>query len=458
MKLLIGLDIGTTAIKGVLMTETGKILKTVSGGYHYIVRDNKKLLDPAEFTDVCLSVIHSLAACAPAGDAVAAICSCCASGNLILLDRENRPITPIIGWQTTVSAEDRDAFFSKEEQQAFYKTVGWPLSAHFPALYLAEIKLHEPQLLDKAETVAMSAEYLNFQLTGKWGLTVSMGTPSYLLDQEKERYNEPLLRKLGVADKSLPPVFDKGTVLGNVLPDMAEKLNLSPETAVVLGTFDHPSGAMGAGVFDEGEMLLSCGTSWVEFFPVPSRAFAISTGGLVDRFMLNGAPYCVMKSIASISEKIDALRRQFLGEITHREFDELAQKAPFGCNGLRFTFTEEDRAIDTSCSKSDAARAIIESAAFKLKGNLAALEQSGLKADKVTMIGGISNSPVCVGIVSEVLEKPISVVNGQCAGAAGSCMLAGIGIGLYRDERDAFARFAEERCAKRCRPRAATSG
>ena len=59
------------------------------------------------------------------------------------------------------------------------------------------------------------------------------------------------------------------------------------------------------------------------------------------------------------------------------------------------------------------------------------------------MIGGISNSPVCVGIVSEVLGKPISVVNGQCAGAAGSCMLAGIGIGLYRDERDAFARFAE---------------
>ena len=73
MKLLIGLDIGTTAIKGVLMTEAGTILKTVSGGYHYIVRDNKKLLDPAEFTDVCLSVIRSLAACAPVGDAVAAI-------------------------------------------------------------------------------------------------------------------------------------------------------------------------------------------------------------------------------------------------------------------------------------------------------------------------------------------------------------------------------------------------
>ena len=78
---------------------------------------------------------------------------------------------------------------------------------------------------------------------------------------------------------------------------------------------------MGSGVFEEGEMLLSCGTSWVEFFPVKSRKFAISTKGLVDRFMLDGSPYCVMKSITSISEKIDALRLHYLGEISHKEYD-----------------------------------------------------------------------------------------------------------------------------------------
>ena len=76
-----------------------------------------------------------------------------------------------------------------------------------------------------------------------------------------------------------------------------------------------------------------------------------------------------------------------------------------------------------------------------LKENLKALENCGLKAKKITMIGGISNSPVCVKIVSEVLEKPIKVVNGQNAGAVGACMLAGIGVGSYKDEREAFSRF-----------------
>ena len=441
MDFFIGLDIGTTAIKGVLMSSEGKIIKTVSGGYDYYCKGNKKLLEPDGFISTCFSVIRSLAE-VKGGDTVKAVCSCCASGNLILLDKNDNPVTPIVGWQTTVSEEDKNAFFTGEEQKAFYKTVGWPLGSRFPALYIAAINLHEPQLLEQTKTVAMSAEYLNYCLTGKWGISVSMGTPSFLIDQEKGEYNYPLLQKLGIADKNLPPIQNKGTVLGEILPEIAKKLNLSPDTKVVLGSFDHPSGATGAGVFSEGEMLLSCGTSWVEFFPVASREFAISTKGLVDRFMINGTPYCVMKSITSISEKIDALRNHYLGEISHKVFDELAEKAPFGSGGLRFDFTDNDYKIGDGYSKSEIARAIIESAAYILKSNLETLEKCGLKAEKITMIGGISNSPACVRIVSEVLEKPVKVVNGQCAGAVGACMLAGIGVGIYKNEREAFSRFA----------------
>ncbi|MBO7519957.1 MAG: FGGY-family carbohydrate kinase [Clostridia bacterium] len=441
MEFFIGLDIGTTAIKGVLMSAEGRIIKTVSGGYNYYCEGDKKLLKPADFIGTCFSVISSLASYKGDGG-IKAICSCCASGNLILLDNDDKPVTPIVGWQTTVSEEDKNAFFTPEEQAAFYKTVGWPLGSRFPALYLAAINLHEPKLLKQTKTVAMSAEYLNFMLTGKWGISVSMGTPSFLMDQEKGEYNYPLLKKLGIADKCLPPVYDKGTVLGGVLPEVAKKLNLSDDTKVVLGSFDHPSGATGAGVFGENEMLLSCGTSWVEFFPVKSREFAVSTRGLIDRFMINGTPYCVMKSITSVSEKIDALRRHFFGEISHKEFDTLAARASLGCGGLRFDFSSDDDYKKAfAYAGSDIARAIIESAAYILKENLETLEKCGLKAKKITMIGGISNSADCVRIISEVLDMPVKVVNGQCAGAVGSALLAGIGAGVYKDEKDAFSRF-----------------
>jgi sugar (pentulose or hexulose) kinase len=76
---------------------------------------------------------------------------------------------------------------------------------------------------------------------------------------------------------------------------------------------------------------------------------------------------------------------------------------------------------------------------FLLKDNLAELERCGLVAENITMIGGISNSAVCVDIVSEMLGRPISVANGQAAGAIGAALLAGIGVGMYQTEKDAFS-------------------
>lgn len=439
MDYLIGLDIGTTAIKGALMSVEGRVLDTFSGGYNYFGENSTKLLNPSEFLDICFSVIKKLTDSLSEGDKVVAVCSCCASGNLILLDENSEPITPIIGWQTQVDKADIDAFLTEEEQKEFYNIVGWPLGKGFPAAYLIALKAHYPEKINRADMVAMSAEYLNFALTGKWGISHSMGTPFFLINQAKGEYNTPFLEKLGIGVDKLSPIYNKGTVLGTVKNEVAATLGLSHDTKVVLGSFDHPSGAMGAGVFEEGEMLLSCGTSWVEFFPVSSREFAISTRGLVDRFMLHGAPYCVMKSITSISEKIDALRLRYLGKISHKEFDELASSAPFGCNGLSFSFADDDNAINGKYSKADIARAIIESAATILKNNLENLEKVGLRAEKVTMIGGISNSPVCVKIISEVLDRPVRVANGQAAGAIGAAMLAGIGAGLYKNEREAFS-------------------
>lgn len=268
MDCLIGLDIGTTAIKGVLLTVDGKVLNTVTGGYKYYGENNQKLLNHEDFIETCFSVIKSLTKTLVNDDSVLSICSCCASGNLILLDKNSQPITPIIGWQTAVAEEDINSFYTKEEQEKFYSIVGWPLSCYFPAVYLAAIKLHRPELLAISDKIVMSAEYLNFRLTGKWGISPSMGTPFFLMDQEKGTYNIPLLNKLEINEEKLPPISEKGTVLGSVKPEIAKELGLSVNTKIVLGSFDHPSGAMGAGVFEVGEMLLSCGTSWVEFFPV----------------------------------------------------------------------------------------------------------------------------------------------------------------------------------------------
>ncbi len=441
MRGFIGMDIGTSAVKGVLLDETGRLIATSTEPFEYIIEGEARFLDPEAFCDRCVSVIKNLSR-ADSETEIAAICSCCASGNPLFLDGEGKPITPIIGWQTRVSQEDIDKVYTKEEQEGFYRMVGWPLGHGMPAANLAWITLHKPEILEKMSFMTMSAEYLNHRLTGKWGIAHSMGTPSFLMDQEKGIYNRKMLDKFGISESSLPPIFEKGTVLGELTESSAAELGLSRDVKVVLGSFDHPSGALGAGVFDEGDMLLSCGTSWVELFPVGSREFGLETKGLVDRFMLNGAPYCVMKSLTSVTEKINMRRWHFFGEISHAEFDGYVAEASLGCGGLKVDFTENDFPAAEGHSKPEIARAVIEGAALMLKDNLYELGRCGLKAERITAIGGITNSAICTNVISEILEQEIKVVNGQSAGAVGSALLAGMGLGIFRDERDAFSRMS----------------
>lgn len=436
MKYFIGLDIGTSAVKGALMREDGTVVTTASAPFTYSVSGGAKLLDPAHFTDACFSVVRSLSG--RADGPVAALCSCCASGDPLFLDAGLEPISPIVGWQTQVPWEDINAVYTKEEQDSFYRRVGWGFFNGMPAADLAWVKIHKPELLKNSKMFVMHAEYLNYKITGKWGISHSMGTPSYLMDQEKGVYSRYMLDKFGLTEDMLPPVYEKGTVLGTVLPEAAEKLGLSTDTAVVLGSFDHPSGALGAGVLEPGQLLLSCGTSWVELFPVEDREHALSTGGLVDRFALHGPRWCVMKSLESVSDKIDRLREHFFGKVPHKTFDGLAGEGEPGCHGLRFDFTDADFDRAEGFDKRDIARAVIESAARLLKENLADLELCGLRADSVTAIGGITNSAICTDIISGVIERPVNVVNGQSAGAVGSCLLAGIGLGVFKNEHDAF--------------------
>lgn len=442
MNYFIGCDIGTSAVKGALVTEDGKVITTASGKFSYTTEGPEKYMDPGQFVDVMCSTIKELAGKIGKGEKILAICSCCASGDPILLDKDNNPVTPIISWQSSCGWDDLNKFWTKKEQEDTYRIVGWGFDDNMPNASLTWHKLYKPEVFKKCATVTMSCEYFNFKLTGKWGLSHSMATPSFLVNQEQGDYEKSYLKKYGIEDKFFPPIFEKGTVLGNVLPEMATKLGLSADTKVVLGTFDHPSGAMGAGVLEEGQMLISCGTSWVEFLPVKDREFALSTGGLVDRFLISGdAKYCVMKSVESVADKINELKRHYFPHLSFDEMDALISQSKLGCNGLRFDYTEKDLTAGNGYEKCDIARAIYESAAIKLMENLEELRKCGLKPDKITMVGGITNSKVIMDVISEVIGQKLTTVNGQSAGAVGSALLAGVGVKKFKDEKDAFAAF-----------------
>ena len=281
---IIGLDIGTSSIKGIRISQDGK--RKVMGKEEFVYRIGPKgqvEIDAEKYLTACCRLLRRF--CSAGEEKILAVCAASASGNLLLLDQQGAPCTPILNWQDARVEEEARRILSGFDPQKLYEAIGWPFDwKTFPLAQLCYLKCHRPELLKQSSMICMSTEYLYWRLCGKWGISPSAGTPFYLLDQRSGQYYPALLDQLGIGEEKLPPVQKAGSCIGCVTQQGAALSGLEPGTPLILGTFDHPSAARGAGVFEQEQMLLSCGTSWVAFYPVENREKAIHCGMLVDPF------------------------------------------------------------------------------------------------------------------------------------------------------------------------------
>jgi sugar (pentulose or hexulose) kinase len=222
---------------------------------------------------------------------------------------------------------------------------------------------------------------------------------------------------------------------------------------VVLGAFDHPCAARGTGTVEEGELLLSCGTSWVDYYPLGDRDLAVRMGMLVDPFLQPSGPWGCMAALTAVGVTIDryieaaVLQPGVDPSRKYEVFNAAAAAAPAGAGGLFLDLYRDaesflrsnDAPAGDGHSREEMARALMESAAFELRLQTERLAAAGITARRITMVGGPTESPIWPRIVAEIAGLPLRLINGQTAGAMGAAMLAAVGCGLYRDVHEAFA-------------------
>ena len=432
MEYIIGLDIGTSSVKGVLVTVDGKIRQTAREAFSYTRLENGGVEISAEdYLNACMKAIRTLAS---AGDNrwIKGICASSASGNLLLLGSEGNPITPIINWQDKRVTDEVRAVFPELDPAVYYRRIGWPFQFNsFPLAQLCYIKKHSPELLERCEKVCMSTEYLYYVLTGKWGISNSAGTTFFLIDQERGCYIPELLEGLGIEEEKLPPVCPCGHVVGAVKPGMEEVCGLLEGTPVFLGSFDHPSAARAVGVKNEGEMLLSCGTSWVAFLPLTDRKKGLDAGMLVDPFLSPEGCYGAMVSVSSLSDRLKLYTERYigLGPDSYRQLSDLAKKSEPGAGGLQINLLEEpDDSTILAYPKAHIARAVMEGAVLLLKRRLDKLAEYDIRAKKAVMVGGPSEDPFWATLIEQMCGINVTVQHGAFAGAVGAASIAGMRI------------------------------
>ena len=433
---LIGIDIGTSAVKGILMAADGNIIDKQRISLSYNKETDKKVeLDAGMLYLKVAQLIRCMVGCLPESGEVKGISIASASGNTLLIDEDCRPMTSAISWMDTRVTDEVEQVFGKLIPEDVGNTVGWPLIDMFPLAHLSWFKVHDPQLLKRANRVCMTTDYILYRLTDKWGIDNSTATTFYLQEQVKGVWNKKYLSALGIPEDKLPILYKPGYLLGEITDEAEKETGLKKGTAVVLGAFDHPSAARGSGVLEEGEMLLSCGTSWVGFLPIADRNKALKMKMSIDPFLEPDGPWGAIFSLPAIAIKLDELISTWISDAKERYsiFDKLASQSDPGAGGLFINPLASDT-CDLSCyEKKYIARAIMESVVFLLKLKINALSDNGIDIKSITMVGGPSESNTWPQIVSDVLGVDINSSHGAYSGAVGAAAIAGIGSGAYKD-------------------------
>ena len=468
MDLLIGLDVGTSAVKGVLVSAQGARLA--------LARRATRLLRPSagrveleaeeHYRSVC-DLLRELGSHAPPGAKVRALAMAAASGNVLLSDGRGRPLTRILSWLDNRSVGKTVELLPGFDPSGFQEVAGWPYSELFPLAQLGWLRRHEPQAWRRAAHVGMNTDWLLYRLCGRWGMDPSTATTFYLYNQQTGSWHRPYLELLGLRERQLSALGPCGQALGGLTAQAARDTGLPRGTLVVLGCFDHPGAARGTGVLEPGDLLLSCGTSWVGLYPLAERQAAVRLKLLVDPFLSPRGPWAGMMALTAIGVTIEKYLDRFLlqpGEDPSGKyglFNELASRSPAGAGGLRLDlyrdphdFLKEVRDPLGDHPREHLARALMEGAALVTRRKLEELAAAGIRARRLVMVGGPAESPAWPRIVAEVCGLELSLLSGQAAGAVGAAMLAAIGAGLHAGEREAFAAMGGQAVSIRPEPEA----
>lgn len=436
---LIGLDLGTSAIKGILIDEQGRTVAQAHRTTDLLrPRDGWVEVDPENHYRRVCEVLRELSNAAP-GE-VCAFSMAAASGNTLLTDESGEPLTNIINWMDRRAELEPLPALEEFDQADVIRVTGWPCVTTFPLAHLAWLRANRPEIYARAGHIGMDTDWLTYRLTGQWVMDRSTAATFHLQEQTAGTYHLPFLNRLGVPTEKLSTLVDSGAAVGSLTGRAAADTGLSASTVLVAGCFDHPAAARAVGVLAPGQMILSCGTSWVGFTPCADRDRILDAGMLCDPFLsANGGAWGGIFSVPYIGQNIDWYIRNVIapGEPHPMQvFDDSAAESEPGAGGLVIDLTRPPMRVEAD--RKHVSRAVMEGAVRLLNEKIVGMRDWGFRCESAVMVGGPADSRVWPRIVEQITGMTVTA-QGRSAGAKGAAMLAGIGVGIYADEHHALA-------------------
>ena len=451
--LYIGIDLGTSAVKLLLMDGEGSIQSIVSKEYPLeLPRPGWSQQNPEDWIRAVLEGIPELLRGFDAGQ-VAGIGAGGQMHGLVVLDKDNKVIRPAILWNDSRAARQTGWLNNTLGRDRLSRLTANIAFAGFTAPKLLWMRENEPDLFAGIDKIMLPKDYINFCLTGVHCTDCSDASGTLLLDVEHRRWSKEMLDLCGISEGQMPRLFESYEPVGTLLPEMARRLGL-PESAVVCaGAGDNAAAAVGTGTVGEGACNLSLGTSGTIF--ISSETFGADPHNALHAFahadghyhlmgcMLSAASCCkwLMEDIfrtqdyageqaAIVPEKLGRNHVYFLPYL-------MGERSPINDTGARGTFA--GMSMDTS--RADLTQAVLEGVAFAIRDSFEVAKALGIRIDRSKICGGGAKSPVWRTIIANVLDIQLEVPESEQGPGMGGAMLAMVACGLYPSVEDVCARL-----------------
>jgi len=442
----LGVDVGTTVIKALLMDKEEKVLSIAFRKYERIKKEKGRVeQDPLEWWNKMGEVIREVIKGIDK-KSIKALSLSTQGGTLIPIDNKGKPLRKAIIWMDTKADKESRFLNNKFGEDFFYMRSGSRVTPSSLLPKILWIKKNEKSIFKETYKFAQVPDFLNFKLTGEFVIDVSNASYSSFFNLRDRNWDEDILEKVDLEKDKFSEIKVCGEVAGNLSYEAADFLNLSPSTLVVTGAHDQTSAALGAKVINEGKILLSCGTAWVVYETLenlkidPRGKYTVCSHALPKKWCLiaamNGNVVLdwFIKNFCQKELKIAKTKNISIYEllVPKENYSQKIIFLPYLYGALAPNYIPQARGaflgLNLEHNKKDLIRSIMEGLALQTRWTLEALEDSGIKIKEIKMAGGAAKSKFLPQIISNITGLPLYISSLQESASKGAAILAWRGV------------------------------
>ncbi|MFC7063521.1 xylulokinase [Halobacillus seohaensis] len=459
MKYVLGIDLGTSAVKVLLVNQNGEIHKETSKSYPLIQeKTGYSEQDPEQWVIQTIAAISELVDHFD-GD-INDIEGLSFSGQmhgLVLLDDEHQVLRNAILWNDTRTTDQCRHIYDAIGEKKLLEITKNPALEGFTLPKILWVKENEPHKYEQAATFLLPKDYVRYRFTGRLHMECSDAAGTLLLDVASQSWSEELCDIMDIDPKICLPLVKSHELVGTITEELAVDTGLTKETRVFAGGADNACGAIGSGILSEGKTLASIGTSGVVLSYEENSDLDFE--GKVHYF--NHAKenaYYTMGVTLSAGHSLSWFKEVFA---EGKDFEELlaeANQVPIGSNGLLFTpYLAGERTpyadavirssfigMSDSHKLGDFVRAVLEGITFSLNESIHIFRENGKKIDTIFSVGGGAKSELWMQIQADIFDADIIKLETEQGPGMGAAMLAGVGCGWYESLEACADRFLEK--------------